>query len=197
VEIEVEEMPQYVGQSLAQLGAAYSDSAVKKVFNEYGLDWFGVSGWGFNAVRAYVKLTISGMDAVARGGKEIRAIMEYTFRPSKPSNEKAESEWVYTKAGLFRKEVSGIRWKGGALADKLNAEPTLQQRLLSMKQFLDKVYVVEGEVRFRFNTLVVGKGMLSTKRLLYCLLPTKEFFEAADTNANYFDGSSLISGLTK
>jgi hypothetical protein len=66
VKIEVEEMPHYVGQSLAQLGAAYSGSAVKKGFNEYGLDWLGVSGWGFNAVRSYVKLTISGMDAVAR-----------------------------------------------------------------------------------------------------------------------------------
>ena len=30
VKIEVEEMPHYVGQSLAQLGAAYSGSAVKK-----------------------------------------------------------------------------------------------------------------------------------------------------------------------
>jgi len=180
VKIEVEEMPHYVGQSLAQLGAAYSGSAVKKGFNEYGLDWLGVSGWGFNAVRAYVKLTISGMDAVARGGKEISAIMEYAFRPSKPSNERVESEWVYTKAGLFKKEVSGIRWKNGPLANKLNNEPTLQQILLLMKDILDKVYVVEGEVRFRFNTLVERKGMLSTKRLLYCLLPSRELFEAAE-----------------
>jgi hypothetical protein len=49
-----------------------------------------------------------------------------------------------------------------------------------MKDILDKIYVAEGEVRFRFNTLVERKGMLSTKRLIYCLLPTRELFEAAD-----------------
>ncbi len=181
VEIEVEEMPRYVGHALTEFGAVFSDSAVKKGFNEYGLDWVGVSGWGFNAVRAYVKLSIAGMNSVARSGSEIPSIMEYSFRPNRPTNERAESEWTYTKTGLFKKEVSGVRWRGGRLAERLNGDPTIQQRLLTMKDFLNKAYVGEGEIRFRFNTLIVRKGMFSTKRLLYCLLPTRELFEVADT----------------
>jgi len=188
VEVEVDELPLHVGLALAQFGAGFKEGAVKKGFNEYGLDWLEVAGWSFCAVRAYLKLGLGGMDAVARGGSEIPAIQEYSFKPAKPTDEEAESEWIYVRTGLFKKEVSGVRWKGeGELASRLNADTSLQQKLLWINDILggkgifEKVFVEKGEVRFRFNTLMKRKGMFSTKRMFYYILPSQELFEVAES----------------
>jgi len=181
-EVRRDDLPLFISSKLGELGVRFKEVKPAKGYNMFGIDWVEVEGLEFKAFKAYFKLTVWGMDAAARGGGKAPAVMEYAFTPAKQTREKVESVWEYVKTGLFSKEVSGVRWKGGGLAERLNADGVLKENMLRLAAYgMERAYIEEGEVRFRFNTQVVNvrKGLLSVEQVFYCIPPTREMFEAA------------------
>lgn len=87
---------------------------------------------------------IGGMDDDVGGHEpgQVEYTYHYIVRPSVSGREKqVEAEIQLVKKGFLRREVVDFRWKGGDLAQQLNADDDLRKMLL--REGLSQLSIIE------------------------------------------------------